>query len=275
MHILDQDLEYIILILHKMKVGICTKVKDEQHIIREWVRHYLRLGFDRIIIYDDNSYPPVKKTLRDNDNDAVIIIDTPTTNQAEAYKDGLSRCEDLDWVLLCDADEFIWTDGRDLKLYLTSAPEQVGTILLNWLTYGTSGIIKMRSDISIFQQFISREPYISYLNGYVKSFVRPKMADIHIWVHISYSPHRLVACADGTIIRNIKALSRSERVAPISLGKMPILLVHYMTLDYETMARKSVRNKSLTDIGDKYTLEWYERTFTDSVIDRRMMVYDI
>ena len=258
-----------------MTVGVCARVKDEQRIIRDWVRHYLRFGFDRVILYDDGSNPPVKETLADNTDDRVIVIDTPTANQGEAYRDGLARCKDLDWVLLCDADEFLWTDGRDIKSYLASAPEHVGTILVHWLTYGTSGIQKMHPHMSIFRQFTMREPYTSYLNGYVKSFVRPAMTDMHVWVHVTCSPHKAIIHANGTRILDRENLLKTEYQTPVGLDKMPMLLAHYMTLDHETMARKAIRNKALTDIGNKYTPSWYKQMFTDSVRDRRMVIYDM
>ena len=100
------------------------------------------------------------------------------------------------------------------------------------------------------------------------------MTDMHVWVHVSCSSNKAIIHADGTRIQDRKALLKSEYQVPVNLDTMPILLVHYMTLDYETMARKTVRNKALTDIGDKYTLSWYTRTFTDSVRDRRMVAYD-
>ena len=57
------------------------------------------------------------------------------------------------------------------------------------------------------------------------------------------------------------------------LSTMPLLLVHYMTLDWENMARKAVRNKALANIGAKYTPAWYKTMFTDSVQDLRMLKY--
>ena len=65
-----------------MSIGVCARVKDEQNIIREWVRHYLRLRFERVVIYDDGSTPPVKETLADCVDDKVVVIDSPTANQA-------------------------------------------------------------------------------------------------------------------------------------------------------------------------------------------------
>lgn len=38
-----------------MKIAICTIVKNENHYIRNWVSYHLRLGFDTIYLYDNNS----------------------------------------------------------------------------------------------------------------------------------------------------------------------------------------------------------------------------
>ena len=254
-------------------IGVCARVKDEQNIIREWVRHYIRLGFERIVIYDDGSNPPVKETLADCVDSKVVIIDSPTANQPEAYSDGMSRCSDLDWMLLCDADEFLWTDGRAITDYLAAVPDAVGTVLVHWLTYGTSGIQKMAPDVSIFRQFTRREPYGSGLNAYVKSIVRTRMENTHIWVHVSCSPDRAITEANGTPITDRAHCQHHEATAIPDLATMPLLLVHYMTLDWENMARKAVRNKALANIGPKYTPAWYQRMFTDSVQDLRMLKY--
>ena len=65
--------------------GICVRVKDEQGIIREWVRHYIQLVFQKVVIYDDGLSPPVKETLTDCYDDRVIIVDTLTANKYKTY----------------------------------------------------------------------------------------------------------------------------------------------------------------------------------------------
>ena len=49
-----------------MKIGVCIRAKDEDKIIVDWVRHYVKLGFDKIIIYDNLSQNPIKKILDKN-----------------------------------------------------------------------------------------------------------------------------------------------------------------------------------------------------------------
>lgn len=265
-------------------IGVCTRVRDEQHILTEWLEHYLvNLRFSRAIIYDDYSNPPVLNTIGKFTNDPrVVVVSSPTKNQAEAYTDGLSRCIDLDWVLLCDADEFVWTDGRDIREHMaTTFPPEVGTVLVNWLVFGTSGLLKLDKRRPIREQFVKREELNCYWNQFVKSFVRPTCPDLRVWVHITSSNQRQMATAGGEIVSqkvkdetgNTGPCIEGERVVGLDHQTSPVLMVHYMTLDFESMAKKSIRNKALADIGMKYTKHWYEHTMKDSVVDRRMHKY--
>ena len=37
-----------------MKFAVCTVLRNEILYLREWVEHYIKLGFDKIYIYDNN-----------------------------------------------------------------------------------------------------------------------------------------------------------------------------------------------------------------------------
>ena len=37
-----------------MKFAVCAIIKNENLYLREWVEHYIKLGFDKIILYDNN-----------------------------------------------------------------------------------------------------------------------------------------------------------------------------------------------------------------------------
>ena len=37
-----------------MKIAVCAIIKNENLYLREWVEHYKKLGFDKIILYDNN-----------------------------------------------------------------------------------------------------------------------------------------------------------------------------------------------------------------------------
>ena len=270
-----------------MRFGVCTRVRDEQNILEEWVQHYLALGFSRAVIYDDQSNPPVSDTLRAYRHDVrVTVVSAPTENQAHAYREGLRLCAaDCDWVLLCDADEFLWTEEKGVAEFLATFGPEVGTVLVNWLVYGTSWITRMDPYRPVREQFVLRERYTSQWNRWVKSFVRPQLADLNVWVHVSASPSHSIRLATGEEVSsqarsapaNQSGLPHpvlfSERVYGLDVSRAPVLLVHYMTRDFETMAMKSHRNKNLQDIKSRYTMKWYEAFFEEAEFDDRMHKY--
>ena len=119
-----------------MKIGACIRVKDEQNIICDWVRYYLHIGFDKLIIYDNKSYPCVEKTLTNSNlydkNRIELIIDNFEGNgQHIVYQEAIENNKELDWLLLCDADEFIYIKNGNIKEFLNTFSTDTCTILIN------------------------------------------------------------------------------------------------------------------------------------------------
>lgn len=94
-----------------MRVGIIAIAKNEQLYIDEWVNHHLSLGFDNIIIAD-------------NDDEFILpgIVKDPRVKhenycgangvQPLAYRGLFKKYQkDFDWLFFCDIDEFVMLDG--------------------------------------------------------------------------------------------------------------------------------------------------------------------
>jgi len=279
-----------------MKIGVCIRAKDEQKLICDWVSHYLRLGFDRIVIYDNLSSPSVSTTLGKagllRDEVFVKIDEVLTSNQSAVYQECIDQNKDLDWLLLCDADEFLWlkpiSGNFTIKDILACLPDDCCTLLINWLVYGTGGLQTYDASKSVFEQFIMRERYNHFWNRFVKSFVRPRLIHEIGNVHITLNPEYKVYSVNKHVIEDGNDLFRANRdrcdVVDNTLSdNTPCVLVHYMTLDYESMRSKCIRNhagglltKPCND-NPKYSLEWYNSVdvqgFQDNVVDRRMQFY--
>lgn len=266
-----------------MKIGVCIRAKNEQKIICDWVSHYLKLGFDKIFIYDNTSEPKIEDTLNAKGilSDRIVIKIDPVqhSNQPVVYQECLDENKDLDWLLLCDADEFLWLKEGTVKDFLSKFSEDTCTVLVNWLVYGTSRLKTYNRDKSVFEQFVLREHYTHFWNIFVKSFVRPKLIDKVGNVHISYN-HNYKCC---DIYNNRISLGngpdKCDRPDKFLGDNSSIVLVHYMTLDYESMLEKFKRNhdgKLLEKNNIKYSIEWYKLPqygFKDNVKDLRMNKY--
>lgn len=136
---------------------ICAIVKNEQRFIREWAEHYLRIGFDRLYIYEDFGSASHFEELKDLIEDGRVVL-TPlaTANIIPHYKKGthVQRClydyflwkckkEKLaDWAGFFDVDEFLmFEDGWDLTR-LENYFSDKGGVLLSWKVYGANGHMK-------------------------------------------------------------------------------------------------------------------------------------
>ena len=267
-----------------MQVGVCIRAKDEQKIICDWVNHYLKLGFDKIFIYDNMSEPCIESSLKEKNllNDKIFIkIDSfQLSNQPIIYQECINESKDLDWILLCDADEFLWLKEGNIKDFLSKFSKDTSTILVNWLVYGTSNLQKYDTNKSVFEQFTLREEYKHFWNGFVKSFVRPKLIEKFGNVHITYNSNYKTCNIYGKEVNTKRFNDDKCDNLDINLCDLTdVVLVHYMTLDFESMSYKFKRNHNgaLLEKEDmKYSLEWYKSNnygFKDNVEDLRMSKY--
>ena len=265
-----------------MKIGVCIRAKDEQKIICDWVTYYLYLGFDKIIIYDNLSNPSIIDSLTEKDilspKIEIIIDDTSHFNQVNIYQEAVDNNKDLDWLLLCDTDEFIWIQEGTIKDFLSDFSEDTCTIFINWLVYGTGNIINYNTIKTVFEQFIIREEYEHFWNTFVKSFIRPKLIEKVGNVHITYNSNYQCKNVYNTDIDTEDIISdKCDIIDPKLSDNTKVIIVHYMTLDIINMLQKNKKNiegSLLDDDCDKYTLTWYkskEYGFRDNITDIRMM----
>ena len=151
-----------------------TLIKNENLYLREWVEHYLKLGFDKVIIYDNNDadgeMPNV--IVQDYiDSGVVELLDKYRDNgkgdhwsqQIISYNDCLENNKDiLDWVLCCDADEFLCIeDDRNIhEVFDYMGYNKYDEVLVSWYTLGGNDLYYTNKPLS--------ERFTKHVNYYVK-----------------------------------------------------------------------------------------------------------
>ena len=269
-----------------MKLGACIRVKDEQNIICDWVRYYLHIGFDKLIIYDNKSYPCVEKTLTNSNlydkNRIELIIDNFEGNgQHIVYQEAIENNKELDWLLLCDADEFIYIKNGNIKEFLNTFSTDTCTILINWVVFGSNKLKCLDTTKTIFQHFIAREDYSHFWNRFPKSFIRPNLIErfgnVHTTSNLNYKTRNVY---NEEI--HYKNYPIDNEVIDYKLNdNTPVVIIHYMTLDLESMLKKREKNMKynigVDFMNPKYTLQWYFgnsiQSFKDNNQDLRMIQY--
>lgn len=169
-----------------MRVGIIAIAKNEQLYVREWVEHHLDLGFDAII-------------LADNDDDFLLpgIIDYPAVIhenycgidkvQTKAYTELYEKYkEDYDWLLFIDIDEFVMIDNqyKGIKDFLQHF--DCDEVRISSKHFSDNDALDTIGDYRVVERF--RDPYYTSADTFVKSFIntRVELGDRNVYGHGIY-----------------------------------------------------------------------------------------
>lgn len=130
-----------------MRVALCCVCKGENRYLREWVEHYKKLGFDNIIMYDNNDVDgeDINDVIGDYVKEGFVIVNQikgKKVVQLASYKKCLQtyHCK-YDWIAFFDCDEFMEIVKEDnIKDYLSrDVFKDFYVININWKLYGDNG----------------------------------------------------------------------------------------------------------------------------------------
>ena len=158
---------------------IQTVLKDESHILNEWIIHNILIGIQHIYIYDDQSTIPVNITISILPNsikekltifrieDNIDFYDINNFKNSNFYDESLYykyfKNKQLyfqnyflqnfknvaDWCLFCDVDEFIYLNNNITLNNILNDYNSYDVIFIPWLIYGSSFHIKQPSGLVI------------------------------------------------------------------------------------------------------------------------------
>ncbi len=90
-------------------LSIVAIFKNEAHILKEWLDHYLAEGVDRFWLIDNGSTDGFENILRSYGDLVTLIKDPRSHIQVQAYNDLISTIRDqTEWLLVCYLDEFAY-----------------------------------------------------------------------------------------------------------------------------------------------------------------------
>lgn len=119
----------------------------------EWLAHYVTLGFDAIVVYDNSSSDATADIVG-----ACAVVDNRISlrrwpdlagqvPQTTAYADALERAR-TEWIAFFDADELLVLNQHNhIHEFLRRYTEEAGAIAINWLQFGSSGETSYRNEL--------------------------------------------------------------------------------------------------------------------------------
>jgi len=219
-----------------MKVAVCLLARDEGRSLLEWMAYNLVLGFDELIIYDNDSKDGTRELVeRARQVDPRIRYfawpDIPGhAPPSRAYKHALKRT-DADWVAFIDADEFIvLRDHASIGDYLSGFDASIGAVCLQWRIFGSSGHQTYAKDLVIRRFARCAKSY----DRKFKSVVR-RSSVAFMGVHIAI-------LSSGTYVdANGKPVDPRCRIRPFPSDRQAASINHFLLKSVEDYQAKAAR----------------------------------
>lgn len=226
-----------------MKTALCCIAKLENRYLREFVYHYLNLGFDHIYIYDNNDIDgeEVYSVLGDFIYYKYVTI-LNARGQEKIQLTAYHNCYNIfgkyyDWMAFFDCDEFLVINENNINTFLSKEIfRDAQSIHINWVCYGDNEKIRYENE-SITKRFPNPIMPLDYNpedkliphNNYIKTILKTKLKNL-IWCE---DPHYLVSNSDmickmgnGDLCTNNYSLTNQPNYTDIYLR-------HYVTKSLE------------------------------------------
>lgn len=175
--------------LYKLCVGAIFK--NEGHILKEWIEHYIFHGTEHFYLINDESTDNYADIVEPYIQKGVVTLFSPIWGhyqgrQYQMYNAYiLPQLHTTKWLLMVDLDEFMWSP-RSINLYdILSTAHTIGQIQVEHTLFGSNGFIEQPE--SVVQSFIRRSKDSPTANPVLrKYFVNSAFEFTDLTIHHAY-----------------------------------------------------------------------------------------
>jgi len=242
-------------------LSILAIFKNEDHVMDEWLNHYINQGVDHFFMIDNGSTDNYKQIIEKYKNKITLFVDDEKGVQPKLYSKYISEnLKTTEWLLVCDLDEFLWGVNKNVRSFLKSIKdEKIGQIQIPWERFGSSGYKKQPK--SIIKSFLYRREYKNETSP-MKSIGRSD-AITNIYVHD-------FGLKDGyyTVDSNLNKKDPKEyfKLNESDIHKAVLRLSHYQVQSYDFfMNNKAKRGIVNTEV--ERTEQFFKDHDTNDIYD--------
>lgn len=246
-----------------MRVVVCAMAKNEHLYIKDWVNHYLKIGFDEIHIFDNDDKDVRNITDFIPKSNKVFVYDirgqAKERLQYEIYTN-FYNTHKFDWCLFVDIDEFL-SGVNDIHSFLLLPHFRLAKqIRVKWRLFGDDDKIERDMSKPVWQCFrkviegntIQRAKLVN--QG--KAFIRGGMKNVAIC-----SPHFGSFKRRDNIIPSILPSGRpcwSKIIIEENYRFESVFLNHYMTKSLSEFVKQKL-NRNDAVFNRKLKMDYYWR----------------
>ena len=182
----------------------------ENRYLEEWLRHYVSLGVDKIVIFDNNdTQGKYAENIFDIDyvkdcKDNNIIDVYPIPGEKQAQTRSYNKCYEMygdkyDWLMFFDIDEFLMLEkAKNIKDFLSDIRfNQYEMIHVNWKVYDDNDLVTVvNNDYSVVKRFTRPCQNRRDVHCELKTIVRGGMRDVRFVKNPHTCDNRIFSCCN-------------------------------------------------------------------------------
>ena len=262
--------------------------KNESHILKEWIEHYLNQCVDKFFLIDNGSTDEYYSILETyiTSGKVDLVKDAKKHEQEELYnKYFLNKCRHYEWVIVCDLDEFIY--GRkycnSIKDFLGKVHNNFSQVIIPWKMFGSNGFDTMDKQqpscvISAFTKRINNNndknnKFRSFIykgnKKYIhsKSIVRTKYL-VKIGIHNSETLNKRYLTSYILKNNHIYEINDFTEINENIIENSALHLNHYAIQSFEWFMRvKATRGDAVNGINENTRNKQYFQEYNFNDID--------
>ena len=164
----------------------------ENHYLEEWLRHYVSLGIDKIVIFDNNDIGGKYaesiydiEYVKECKNKGIIDV-YPIPGEKQAQTRSYNKCYEMygseyDWLMFFDIDEFLILEkSNNIKEFLSQphfTPYEM--IHINWKVYDDNDLLTVvNNDYSLVKRFTRPCQTRRSVHSELKTIIRGGLKDV-------------------------------------------------------------------------------------------------
>lgn len=161
-------------------VSICCVFQNEKEWLKEWIEFHKLVGVDHFYLYNNLSTDEYLEILTPYLLiGEVELFDYPkkpftVADQKVIYNHALELSRGHgQWIAAIDTDEFIVPlETKHLCPYLDHFSDNIGSVEINWVTFGTSRVKRLKKGELMIERLILRAPVDASVNVWTKTIAR-------------------------------------------------------------------------------------------------------
>lgn len=197
----------------------------ENHYLEEWLRHYVSLGVDKIIIFDNNDIEGKYaesiysiEYVKECKNSGIIDV-YPIPGEKQAQTRSYNKCyemygSDYDWLMFFDIDEYLILERcKNIKEFL-SQPHFTSyeMIHINWKVYDDNDLLRVvNNDYSLVKRF-TRPCKNHKAHSELKTIIRGGLKDVKFVKSPHTCDNREFSCCNAIGEDTDSKAARTNRV---------------------------------------------------------------